>query len=323
MQRIIRCFHPPVIDRVKGYIYAASAAVIAALSPILSFVLLGEGMDVISILFYGYTLGLPVSWGLLRYYRRQVGIGTDRILPICGIGLLSFGSAAAVLLSFSRMNPGVAVTTFYVYPLIISVIMATLYNRRLNTVAFYCIIAALIGVWMITSAFGGANMTLGGIGLVLLGAALHAATLAFSNSMLLLTVSSLSSSFWITLTGAFASGLGIALQGHATVPSSATAWLCVAVIALLPVPMSYCNRQAVDRVGYFATASMGFLEALTMLAVSALAFGYSLNFRELIGVAIVLGSSTAAIATRNVARGVIKMRSMLPAVKNRRPGSQY
>ncbi|MCM1032183.1 MAG: DMT family transporter [Odoribacter sp.] len=302
----------------KGYIYGIIAAMISGIVPLLVYDLITEGIDVISILFFRFTVALPAVFVFLKHRGRHINIGTDRILPICGLGILVAITFALLYTSFTKVDLGLASSIFYIYPLIIALLMAGFFHEILRTQAFAAIICCLAGIWLIGGFTTTLHVSPSGLVMLTVAALLYAIYHIAINDDGLRGVSTLTMTFWITLTCAFIFGLIIVVRGYAMVPHTPLNWLYILLIAVCPTIISFIfTEKAVNLSGHISTAVLGVFEPITVIVGAAIIYGQTINMRSLIGIVLILASVSSAIATRNISRRILKIRHILPSIKPR------
>lgn len=306
-------------DKVAGYTEGALGAVMAGLVYPLAMVLIGEGIDIVSILFMRNVVALPFVYLALRQSGRRVDIGTSRILPICLLGIATACSSYCVLDSLTGLYMAEASAIYYTYPLLVTLLMAGLYHERLSTAAFACILSCLIALPLIGMVATGGPAVARSIIMVLVASVLYAAFFVAIHARGLVAVSSQTMTFWLTLTGAFIFGVIIMVRGYAMVPHTPLPWLWVLLMALCPTVLSYqFTSRSVRRIGYTAASALGVFEPLTALVASYVFFSQNVSLKGLIAVALIMASVTVLVYTRNVSRRIRKLRQSQPAVPDRK-----
>lgn len=303
-------------DKTTGCIEGIFGAIMTGVVYPFAVALIGEGIDLISILFLRYVLALPFVYLSLRLSGRRVDIGTERILPICILGVVTACSAFCLLDSLTGLYMGEAAAIYYTYPLMITLLMAGFYHERLSTTAFVCILACLIALLLIGMVTIGGPIVVWSLVLALVASVLYAVFFVGIHTRGLVGVSSQTMTFWVTLTGAFVFGMVILVRGYAIIPHTPLPWIYLLLMALCPTVGSYFfTGRSVRKLGYTATSALGVFEPLTALAAGYIVFSQYISFKGIVAVILILTSVTVLVSTRNISRRIRKLRTGQPAVK--------
>lgn len=302
----------------NGYLNATIASLVSALIPIFAFYLITEGMSVISVLFFRYTLALPFLWIHLTRNGRHIDIGTSRILPCCGVGVLIGLSSYALFQSFKVMDLGISVAIYYIYPLIIAMIYAAFFHGKFTTPAFVSLSATLIGLWLMCGITDKVLVSLRGMGMALLSALLYALSIIAVNRGRFQAISSLCLTFWTTLAAAFVFGLMIVMRGDAIMPATIGSWVAILGMAICAsIGHIYFTDRAVDRIGRTASGMVDCSEPLFVLIFAMIFFGQTPNVTELVGILLIISSIAWIVGTRNISREIVKLRHSHTSVSKR------
>lgn len=122
--------------KTKGYILGIIAAATYGMNPVFALPLMNDGMDAVSVLFFRYLLAIPAVWFLMRVRGRSAKIGRSRALPCFALGICMVLSSVTLFRSYLYMDVGIASTLLFVYPLLVAIIMTSLYHEVMTLRAF-------------------------------------------------------------------------------------------------------------------------------------------------------------------------------------------
>lgn len=306
----------PVNNKNIGYIYGVVAAAAYGLNPVFALPLLESGMDAMSILFFRYLLAIPAVWLLMRLRGRHAAIGAERILPICGLGVVMAVSSITLFQSYLYMDVGIASTLLFVYPLIVMLIMVGFFHEIMLLPTFICMLGALVGVWLLCATPEDGSVSTIGIILVMLSALSYAIYIVGINRRPVKSVATLSITFWVLVSGVIVIGAFLLFKGSVAVPRGFLQWGAVILLALVPTVLSFlCTNAAIEKIGSTGTAVLGVFEPVTAVIFGVLMFGETLTLRSILGLVLILVCVTIVIARGNLTRQILAIRKLFPIVK--------
>ncbi|MDO4320226.1 MAG: DMT family transporter [Bacteroidales bacterium] len=304
--------------KIKGYILGIVAAATYGMNPLFALPLYQGGMSPESVLLFRYVLALPAIFILLKIRGRNVSVSPRRILPLCLLGVLMALSSLLLFVSYKHLDVGIASTLLFIYPLIVAVIMTTLFHEILSVQSMTCIVAALFGVWLLCAAPGNGQVTPLGISLVVMSSLCYAVYLIWINRPPVRGVATLTVTFWVLLSGALMFCIIICFKGHLDIPSTPWLWINVVMLALVPTVVSFlCTNAAIEKIGSTPTAILGVFEPATAVIFGVTVFGELLSLRQIFGLIVIFVSVTLVVAGGNLSRHVLSIRRMFPSMRHR------
>ena len=228
------------------------AAITYGLNPLFALPLQAEGMDTVSILFYRYLLAIPIV-GLMMVTRgRTFRVGLRQMWLLLLMGVLMGLSSLLLFESYRMMDAGIASTLLFVYPLMVAVIMGSLFGERMGLTTWVCLLAATVGIALLYNGEeGAAPLSFTGTMAVMASALCYAIYIVGVNKTSLSRLPTLTVTFYCLLTGllvfvAYSLGKSTPIAS----PAGASQWLRVGALALLPTAVSLtCTTMAISYVG--------------------------------------------------------------------------
>lgn len=305
--------------KIRGYILGIAAAATYGMNPLFAIPLYKDGMSPESVLLFRYVIALPAILILLKMRGRHISVSMSRLGPVCILGVLMALSSLLLFVSYKYLDIGIASTLLFIYPLVVAVIMTSMFHELLSTQTLLCMLASLFGVWMLCGGPGDGQVTMTGILLVMLSSLCYAIYLIGINRPPVHGIATLTLTFWVLLTGALMFSLISAFKGHIELPHNPWMWANVILLALIPTVVSFlCTNAAIDNIGSTPTAILGVFEPATAVIVGVTVFGEILTTREIIGLVVILVSVTFVVAGGNLSRHVLSIRRMFPSMRRRR-----
>lgn len=276
--------------KTRGYILAALAAGLYGTNPIFAVPLYHTGMNPLSVLLFRYLLGVPLLAAMLIARSEPLLLRRAEVLPIATLGLVMAVSSLALFESYKYMNPGLASTLLFMYPVLTALIMSVVFHEPLRPVTGLCLALMGSGLYLLMRAPGGAAIAPGALGLVLLSSLTYAIYLVMVRvSRRIRMVPTIKSLIYQLLFGSLLFLLMLGGSARLTPPGSLAQWGSMAGLVLLPTVLSLiCTIRAIEDIGPTPTAIFGALEPITAVALSAMLLGESVTPREAAGGALVL-----------------------------------
>lgn len=302
--------------KTKGYLFGIIAAASYGMNPVFAVPLMNDGMDAVSVLFFRYILAIPAIWIMMTLRGRNARIGRGRILPSLILGLCMVLSSITLFRSYLFMDIGIASTLLFVYPLLVALIMATLYREALTKQAVVGLSGTLVGVWLLCDTGADARISLPGIILVLVSSLTYAIYIVGINRPPVKSVATLSLTFWILVSGAVVLSAIVMVRGYVAMPHTLWLWSNVLLLALVPTVISLlCTNIAIEKIGSTSTAALGAFEPVTAVIFGIMLFGEYLSVRSVAGFIIIVVCVTLVITGEGMTRRVLSIRKLFPKVR--------
>ncbi|MGM9704841.1 MAG: EamA family transporter, partial [Prevotella sp.] len=117
-------------DRLKGYILGAVAAASYGTNPLFAMPLMNAGIDAYSVLFLRYMFAIPILAVMMIARRRGFGLRRSQVLPLMALGLGMALSSLTLYVSYTYLGTAIASTLLFIYPILVTIIMAVFYKER-------------------------------------------------------------------------------------------------------------------------------------------------------------------------------------------------
>ena len=277
------------------------AAVCYGTNPFGALPLYEEGVNTSSVLFYRFSMAVLMLAVMLIVERKSFRISGSELKTLVSLGLLFAASSITYYQSFRFMDAGIASTILFVYPVMVAVIMATLFREKVTATTITAIVLALAGIGLLYRGDAGVSLSTRGVLLVMVSSLTYAIYIVVVNQSSI-RMSSLKLTFYVLLI----SMLSLLVYSftspdlHLMLPPSPRAWFFACWLGLVPTVLSLVLMTiAVHEVGATPTAIMGALEPLTAVAIGILVFGESLTGRLIIGIVLILSAVLLIVLGKN------------------------
>ncbi|MBR0275358.1 MAG: DMT family transporter [Prevotella sp.] len=302
-----------------GYLLGALAAASYGTNPLFALPLLNAGIDAFSVLFLRYVFALPMLALIMKARGRGFGLRRTQLLPLVALGLLMAASSLTLYVSYAYIGAAIASTLLFIYPILVTIIMAVFFHERASMVTIFSILLATTGIGLLYRGEGGVVLSPTGLLLVFLSALSYAIYLVWVNGRSIREIPTLKLTFYVIFFGLFLFAFRFDVHTFAILNAQPLLWLSALSMALFPTALSLlCTSAAIQRIGSTPVAIMGALEPVTAVAIAVLLFSEVLTPRLAIGMLLVIVAVTLIIGGPTVSRYVLRVRKMFPRLRHRK-----
>ncbi len=306
--------------KVKGYLLGIVAAASYGMNPLFTLPLYKAGMSPDSVLFFRYLFAIPILGGMLLWRGRNFKVKRREMPPFIMLGLLFALSSLTLFQSYNYMEAGIASTLLFVYPILVAVIMATVFNEKISKQTVLCILMAVSGIALLYRSDDGTTLSLMGTLLVFASAISYAIYIVGINKTSLRSVATLKVTFYVIVLGTllFACRLLIIKDFKVPTMSEWHLWSNLLCLAIFPTVLSLlCTTSAIQYIGSTPTAILGALEPVTAVIIGVCVFGETITSRIVIGLLLIIISVTFVVSDGNITLHLTRFRKMFPKISRR------
>ena len=301
----------------SGYLLGALAGASYGTNPLFALPLLAAGIDAPSVLFMRYAFALPMLALMMVARGRGFGLRRSQVLPLVALGLLMAASSLTLYLSYAYIGAAIASTLLFIYPILVTVIMAVWFHERASWLTIVCIIMATGGIALLYRGDGGEVLSPVGLLLVFLSALSYAIYLVWVNGRGIREIPTLKLTLYVIFFGIFLFAFKFDTSTFRVLNANPWLWLSALCMAFFPTAFSLlCTSAAIQRVGSTPVAILGALEPVTAVAIAVLLFGEALTPRLALGMLLVIVAVTLIIGGKELAHRILRVRKMFPRISS-------
>lgn len=305
--------------KAKGYILAGIAAATYGMNPLFALPLYKEGMNPDSVLFFRYLIAIPILGIMIKARGRNFVIKKKEVLPLIAMGMLVAVSSLSLFQSYNYMEAGIASTLLFVYPVMVTLIMALFFKEKITLLTVLCILMTLGGIALLYKGGDGSTLSLTGTLLVMTSALSYAVYIIGVNRPMLKNVATLKLTFYVLLFGLSLFFIRVDFGVSLIIPDKWYLWLNLIALAVFPTAISFlCTTSAIQYIGSTPTAILGALEPVTAVFFGVAIFGESLTFRIISGILLIILAVTFIIAGSNIKTYLVRFRKLFPKLPARK-----
>ena len=275
--------------KLRGTVCGIAAAVFYGTNPLGAMNLYADGISTNSTLFYRFGLAVVMLGVMMAVQRKSFALTRRELVTLAILGVFMSTSSTTLYFSFNFMDVGIASTLLFVYPVMVAVIMATLFHEKVTAATVVAILLSLAGIALLNQTGNGTSLSLWGVTLVMLSSLTYAIYIVVVNKSSL-RMSSVKLTFYVLLFGLFTIyGYTLAMGETVQLLVTPKQWMYAAQLALMPTVLSLVRMViAVHDVGSTPTAIMGAIEPITAVAIGVLVFGENFTPRLALGIVLIL-----------------------------------
>lgn len=286
--------------RTRGYIFGAISAITYGLNPLCALPLYESGLSVSSVLCYRYATAI-VLLALLMIYRGESFAVKKQELPFlfCA-GMLFAFSSLFLFESYNHMDVGIASTLLFVYPIIVTIIMVSVYHEKVSILTICSIAIALLGIGLLYRTDGDGTLSTIGIICVVASSLSYAFYMVLVNKSRLQYFSTTKLSFYALLFGilVFVVKLDFLTEIDPMKPELVP-WLCLIGLSIFPTIISLITMTiAIHDIGSIPVSILGALEPLTALVFGIFIFGEKITTANAFGIALIIIAVTLIVVAK-------------------------
>lgn len=275
--------------KLRGTVCGIAAAVFYGTNPLGAMNLYADGISTNSTLFYRFGLAVVMLGVMMAVQRKSFALTRRELVTLAILGVFMSTSSTTLYFSFNFMDVGIASTLLFVYPVMVAVIMATLFHEKVTAATVVAILLSLAGIALLNQTGNGTSLSLWGVTLVMLSSLTYAIYIVVVNKSSL-RMSSVKLTFYVLLFGLFTIyGYTLAMGEMVQLLVTPKQWMYAAQLALMPTVLSLVLMViAVHDIGSTPTAIMGAIEPITAVAIGVLVFGENFTPRLALGIVLIL-----------------------------------
>lgn len=245
-----------------------------------------DGMDLPTLLFLRFLMAGLLMAGVMILRDARWPHGHNFWVLVAMGGLWYSVQAFCYFQALKYATAGLTALLLYLYPVIVTLLSALFFRRRLTHVRLLAVLAALFGTGL---AVGG---SLGGsaLGIILgVGAALIYSIYILVGERVTATEDAIASGAVVMLSGAVTYGAVLFLGDGMSLPASAVGWVWVGSIALFSTVLGMVGfLLAMQRLGAADAATFSTLEPVVTVVLAAIFLGEEIGVWQGFGGAIIL-----------------------------------
>ncbi|NLC70234.1 MAG: DMT family transporter [Desulfuromonadaceae bacterium] len=272
--------------RLLGLVFAALSAASFGIAPIFARIAYDNGLNTTTAMFLRFAIAGTIMTAFFQWQKGTWPRGRNLFVLLLMGGICYLGQSFCYYSALHYASAGLVALLLYLYPAIVTVILALITRSKLGPVRTGALVAALAGTALTVS--GSLKGSLLGVTLGI-GAALIYSTYIVLGDRMLGEESVLGSTTVILLTAAAVYGIIIAWQGPSW-PASTAGWGAATALALTTVGGVFGFLAGIQRLGAVDASTVSTLEPVTTIALAAVFLEEFIRLRQIVGGIVILAA---------------------------------
>ncbi len=281
----------------KGIIYAIASGLCFGLLGYFGITLMDAHLSVYNMLFWRFAVGAGVIFLSLIPTYKTIFQQPRESLRVVFYGILFYAPTAVLyFIACQSIGTGLAMVTFFVYPVIVILLNKFLYKAPIPASYYGAVILILIGMCLlgdITSA----TLNIYGILLGIASAGVYSLYVIASKRS---TLGPLVSTFMVSIGSMITCFIAAYNEGSFFVPTGFSVWVKILLVGIIctALPMLFLLR-ALQYISAEKTALLSVLEPIFVVFFGIVLLHETINYLQIVGVAIILcGALVSLLSSR-------------------------
>lgn len=275
-----------------GALYAILSSAAFGLVPLFSIPLLAAGLSSPQILFFRMVFAAAIiGMASKLIFGKSLGLPFGTLCRVAVLSTLYAATSLGLVESYKYIPSGVATTIHFLYPLVVTIIMALLFKVKTPKLILLAVVLSLAGVALLSCGdMGDANPSKG-IALAGMTALTYASYITGVMKSRVSRMYSTVLTFYVLLFSAAIFFIFAVVSGGIVVPHSGDVWCNIMLLALIPTAISNLTLVlAIKRIGSVMTSILGSMEPLTAVMVGVLHFGEAFGLETFTGLVLAVAA---------------------------------
>ncbi|BCR04472.1 permease [Desulfuromonas versatilis] len=274
-------------QRLLGVTYVALSATGFGAMAIFARVAYAAGVDVATMLFLRFAIAAALLAAIMLRRGRRWPRGRNLLVLLLMGGVCYVGQSFCFFSALNHASAGLTALLLYLYPAIVTLIVAVISRRRLGPARIAAVLAALAGTALTVGGTPQGNA----LGVMLgIAAALIYSIYVVAGERVMGEEGALPSATVVMLAAALVYGLSVFARGPAW-PTAPEGWAAIGALALFCTVVGILGFFAgIRRLGAADASTVSTLEPVTTILLAALFLDEFIRPQQFLGGAIILGA---------------------------------
>lgn len=290
------------MNKLKGTVWALVSSSTFGLIPLFSLPVLLCGVGLDSLCFYRFAFAAAAMGLYMLLGRRSLRISPRELATVAVLSMFYAATSMLLTSSYVYIPSGIATTIHFLYPVLVTAIMITVFRERASWCIFVAAAMAVGGVYLLCGSSAG-EIRWRGVAAVLVTVVTYATYIVGVNRSSVSSMDGSKMTFYVLLCSAciFLLNLLVRHGGHIDPIPDGGVLVRLLLLSLLPTLLSdLALIYAIQLVGSTTTAILGCLEPLTAVFMGIIFFGERFGAAQAAGVIAVLAAVMLVILADSI-----------------------
>ena len=285
------------MKQLKGIFLAIISSSTFGMIPLFALPALKAGMNTESVLLYRFVVSTILIGGYLLLKKEDLKVTFKEFATLFVLGVFYALTALFLTGSYLYLPSGIGTTIHFLYPVVVTGIMILFYKSKASIPVLIASVMAILGVYLLSMNEGAGEISIKGIGMVLITVFTYAIYIVGVNKSCVSKMDGLKMTFYVLLGSAIVFLINLLISGNelSAVPNLSVG-MNLFLLALVPTVVSdLALILAIQNVGSTTTAILGCMEPVTAVAFGVMLLNEHFGLSQVFGIAIILLAVTLVI----------------------------
>lgn len=299
-----------ISNNMKGFFFGIASSMTFGLIPLFTLPLMAEGLGFDAILFYRFLFASMALGVILISRKESFKIKRSELPALGALGVLYSSSALFLFWGYQLLSSGVATTLHFLYPVFVTIVMATCFKEKKSFWTAFSILCAIAGVGMLSIGDGTVEMNLFGIGIVAFSALSYALYIVGVNKSRIREMKGPKLTLYVLSVATCIFFVMAQIKGTFQMIPSTTAFFNLVALAIIPTVLSNLALvKAVKYIGSTLTAVLGATEPVTAVCVGILVFGEPFTLQLATGILLIILAVSIIILSKRLNKWMYQLKA--------------
>ena len=276
-------------SKITGVAYAVTSSITFGLIPLFTLSLLSLGVSSPTLLCYRFLVAAVAMAVIMLFTRRSFRLAAAEVAVVVILAILYATTAILLLESYRYIPSGIATTIHFLYPLVVTLVMAWIFREYMSSMIYVAVLLSLIGVALLAWGSHTEGDFRRGVSLALVTVLTYAAYIVGVMRSRASRIDSIVLTFYVLAFGAVLFLFyALATTGIEAVHSW-SCWRDIVMLSLVCTVISdYTLIKAIKRIVSTKTSILGSMEPLTAVIVGVVYFGERIDATSIAGLLLVI-----------------------------------
>ena len=274
----------------KGVLAVVAASILYGIMPALLKMIMLEGMNSASTVFFRMLFAAAFSFVYLMVRRVSVEIDREQLIHLAVFGAVAFGATSTLTTaSYDYISTGLATMLQFTYPLFVTITMRLIFKEKITKIKLISCLMALGGLALMADF---SRLSAKGIILATLSGVTYAIYVVASNKSRFARLDKFVVVFYINAFASIIYGTRAVISGEFMLPINGKAVILLMIVAFFCTVMTlYLLSTGIRILGASTASVLNMLEPITSVIVGIILFDDAFSLSAAAGCVLVILSS--------------------------------
>lgn len=279
------------VVRLKGFIAVIISGIIFGCMPLVAKIIFMNGGNSISLVFYRFLFALPALYLMNKKQKISMKITQTELKRVAILSLFGYSATAVLLfLSYNYIPTGLATTVHFIYPVFVTIGCIVFFREKFSFIKILCAFLCTFGITLLLRD-AGINSNINGLLLAFSSGITYAFYMIYIEKSTLRDMPPFKLTFYICLVSSGILFIFSIFTKTFTTQMSSLGWILTIILSIIVAIGAVALLQiGISIIGSQSAAILSTFEPITSVIIGIIIFDEPLNFKVLLGIAIIISS---------------------------------